>query len=622
MNAPLFNSPDIAMALVSTGVYLVISYYIGSLILKNTCFRCSFPVKTVLGMDILTVIVFLLGWSGLISRLNIRFIFFMVFFALMCSGLATYFSKQRKSFLKAYRFLPILLILLPGLLILGRSLASPTSWDELTYQLTVPAKWIQNGRICFIPDIPYSGFPSAASINFYLMLILGGTAAPRIFILSLWGLSMLSLQSLLKPGLTRPASVILTLSFGICSAVLISAGSAYVELFILANFAAILLTARQNFMKTPTLLMLILTGFFAGIAASVKLTGLIIGASLILFMQLKNAKPAVFLKIILVFTATFIIISSAFYIRPYLETGNPMYPYFQNFFSDNPASLEMSRYHHAIGSLKYGTDGIYGFFSAPILLCFSSNLFDGSFGWQFSFILLLSVVSLLMAMKNDSLHLKPYFLLVLILYSFWFFSSQQSRFLIPALFLMVFLSKFSLKYIPMQPRIVILASIIILSIFSVPLNIVKDCIYSWKSVLGSMKQEDYLYSSTGPGYLQAVQIVNTKLPKDARLMMIFENRGFYFKRNAVIATPFFQEKFFTPPEQTVDKSQIMKVLRENKITHVLVGLSENDPDRLPQYLERTRNFAESIGSLSSDGNLRKIWDYEYFQIYEVKKDQH
>lgn len=133
-----------------------------------------------------------------------------------------------------------------------------------------------------------------------------------------------------------------------------------------------------------------------------------------------------------------------------------------------------------------------------------------------------------------------------------------------------------------------------------------------------IKPADYLYSSTGPGYLQSVDVANTRLPKNAKLMLIFENRGLYISKDYVIGTPFVQAEFFTPPEKISAPSQIMGVFRKNKITHVLIGLSEIDPDRLPEYLDRTANFAKMLGSLVDSRELKKIWEYEGFGIYAVE----
>jgi hypothetical protein len=278
----------------------------------------------------------------------------------------------------------------------------------------------------------------------------------------------------------------------------------------------------------------------------------------------------------------------------------------------------MSKYHHLIGNIKYGIHGFSAFFTAPFLLAISPAAFDGGFGWQFPVIFLLCIFSAIIAIKSANLRIIAYVSVAFIFYSFWFFTAQQSRFLLPSVFLIFILSKYALCNISRPARRYLILLILVLTLISVPRNIIKDCLLSWQTVLGSIKTTDYLYSATGPGYLGAVNIVNTKLPQNAKLMLIFENRGLFINKNHVIGTPFFQSEFFTPPEQIADSSQIMEILKNNKITHLLIGLSENDPDRLPEYLDRTANFAELLGSLIAAGRLKKIWDGEGFGIYEVK----
>src|SRR5262249_39132921 len=71
-----------------------------------------------------------------------------------------------------------------------------------------------------------------------------------------------------------------------------------------------------------------------------------------------------------------------FYLRAWLLAGDPFYPYFARWFSSDPARMEMSRFHHELGS-KFGLHGVTAFFAAPFFLAFMDDLFDGSFGWQF-----------------------------------------------------------------------------------------------------------------------------------------------------------------------------------------------------------------------------------------------
>ncbi|OGV40493.1 MAG: hypothetical protein A2X48_02935 [Lentisphaerae bacterium GWF2_49_21] len=607
------------MALLSVCAFLSISYLTGSLLLKKISFPGAAVLKILLGLDIITLLVFISAWSGILQTAIIKPVFYLAF--LLSASYLTYknfiLTKNR---IDKYSQIsaPVFLMLLPGLFILGRSLSLPTSWDELTYQLAVPERWINAGRICFFQDNPYSGFPSFASVNFHLMLATGGIAAPRTLVLILWLLSMGTLYILLRPGLSKWTAGILTFSFGIGNAVMMSAGSAYADIFILVHFSAMLLISRHMIFKAPTVRGLIIFGVFAGAAASVKLTGIVLAASLIVLFYSRKKGVMEMTRRFSICIAAFAFTSFLFYLRPFLETGNPFYPYCQNLFSGNAISIEMSRYHHMIGSVKFGINGLVGFFTSPFLISFESSVFDGDYGLQFLVILSLAIATLILTIKSKTPWLKPFFALVLILYAFWFFSSQQARFLMPAVFLVFYLSKFSLKTIPLPQRNILLGGILILTVISAPYNIFKDCLLSWQNVFGTIKNEDYLYSSTGPGYLKAVDIINRKLPENTKLMLIFENRGFYIRRNYVLGTPFVQEKFFTPPDKLSSSADILETLRRNNISHLLIGLSENDPDRIAAYVDRSANFAKLLGLLIQDGKLKTIWQDEGFGVYEVK----
>ncbi|MCX6985799.1 MAG: hypothetical protein NT118_13780, partial [Lentisphaerae bacterium] len=547
-------------ALYAIFIYIATAYVIGSLFpLKNFRLPGLNIIKLILGMDVVTATGYLLGYSGLLTAKTLLIMLSLISFI----GMFFLFLKHRpelkikKPSLKKYAPLLISLSLLP--LMLGRALCIPAGWDELAYQLAVPARWIQTGYLAVLNDNPYSAFPSAASVNFHILMMTGGILAPRLFVLSLWAISVISLYILIKPGFSKWGSSIMAFSFGSAFAVIMAATSAYSELFILVQVAGILLLFRNLASSRSACYVSGLAGFMAGMAASVKLTGLIVGAAFftyILTMKFKNSGSSgihsigkIRISAILIYLLTFAFTLVIFYARPYFLTGNPLYPYFSWVFGNDISAIEMSRYHHLIGSVKYGVTGLSAFFTVPFLLAISPAAFDGGFGWQFLIIFLSCIFSAAIAIKSANARMIAYTSTAFIFYSFWFFTAQQSRFLIPSIFVLFILSKYALCNISRTARKYLILLVLLLTLMSIPLNIVKDCLLSWQTVLGSIKPTDYLYSATGPGYLKAVHIANTELPKNAKLMLLFENRGLYINKTYVVGTPFFQEEFFTPPEQ-------------------------------------------------------------------------
>ncbi len=613
----------ICSAIFAVSLLLVSSFLIGRLLLPVK-FRLPGKniISMVVGLDVITVIAYLLGLCGFLSKTTV------LCSLLFVSAGSAVFLYQRKGFslkgwkwtsLKRYILLLLPLAILP--IVFGRAICIPTGWDELTYQLAVPERWIQSGNLAVFSDNPYSAFPAAASINFHMLMMAGGLLAPRLLVLSLWVICTLSLYLLLRPGFSRLNASSLTFGFASSFTVLMASTSTYVEFFILLQVAGILLLSRKLAKSSSPAALMAIAGFMAGMAGSVKLTGPIVGIGFLIYVivsakGMKKIRPPA----ILAYLSVFLIVLGIFYARPYLHTGNPASPYLAGLFSSNDSAIEMSRYHHLIGSVKYGIQDFSGFVSAPFLLAVSGSTFDGGFGWQFAVILVLCLFSIIIAWKNSNSRLAALLLMALVFYAFWFFTSQQSRFIIPAVFVLFIASKQSFRLLPQTASGALIVLIVLLTILSIPMNILRDSLISWKTALGIIKTEDYLYSATGPGYLKAVYIANNKLPPDAKLMLIFENRGLYINRKYVIGTPFFQEKFFTPPEKTASSTDLLKTLRDNQISHLLIGLSENDPDRIASYVDRSANFAKLLGSLIQEGKLKTVWQDEGFGIYEVKND--
>ncbi|MGQ0644073.1 MAG: ArnT family glycosyltransferase [Elusimicrobiota bacterium] len=80
---------------------------------------------------------------------------------------------------------PALPILLYGLSILSLAvlcaLAPPTYYDSVVYHLALPAKYLQEGRVGFVPYNHYSHFPQAMEMIFGWFLALGDDVSAQLF---------------------------------------------------------------------------------------------------------------------------------------------------------------------------------------------------------------------------------------------------------------------------------------------------------------------------------------------------------------------------------------------------------------------------------------------------------
>ena len=248
---------------------------------------------------------------------------------------------------------------------------------------------------------------------------------------------------------------------------------------------------------------------------------------------------------------------SPFYARTFLSTGNPVYPFFADLFSSNPASMIVSKYHSDVGSLKYGLSGLSGLVFSPIFLSFQTSamtrLFDGSFGWQFMLILAILLHAVLASLRGRNFMNVVYPAAAAMLYIAWFLSASQARFLLPAFFIAAFAAQFSMTGLHTRMRRILLATILVATALSFSLPQLKHYLNSWKAAIGCVRIEDYLCSATGEGYLEAVNVIHDMTEKDCTVLLVFENRGLYIPGG--ISSGRLSSKNLPSPRQKISQTQ-------------------------------------------------------------------
>src|SRR5262249_35593355 len=119
-----------------------------------------------------------------------------------------------------------------------------------------------------------------------------------------------------------------------------------------------------------------LLGLFAGFSAAVKLTGLIVplATACVVAGRLLIGERRALVGRALAFLLPAVAVIGFFYARPTFGTGNPFYPYYAAWFTDDEATLAMSEYHHDAGRKHFSPlpdaplDVAKFFVSTPFLL--------------------------------------------------------------------------------------------------------------------------------------------------------------------------------------------------------------------------------------------------------------
>ena len=518
-----------------------------------------------------------------------------------------------------------LFALLPIVLTLGPALCYPTGWDELVYHNVLPRRWLAAGRPAFFADLPYSGFPSLGEILFWLVAPVESVITPRLVNWIVWLLSLVMLYQLLRRWLPRGLSLGLSGAFAVSPAVLMISANCYVEAFLLMDLAAMLLILDRGRRhgRGPLRFPAVGLGLLAGGAAAVKLTGLAIlplpflwsiGATAGCKQWKCTLRAAV--RSGAIYLATALMTALPFYLRPWIATGNPVYPYFAEVFTDDPIAIEVSRYHHAIGGSRFGIRGAMGAISAPVLLAFEGELYDGTFGWQLLAILGLAALAFAASRRTRQLAIGP-LAVACLLYVSWCFTAQQARFAAPAVLAIVVVAGVGVRRLRGLVRRAALLLLVALAVVSLPWRSAGYYFGSWETVLGYWTWAEYVDDGTDRTYVPLANAIGECTPPDARLVLLFEHRTMYVPRPAVIATPFFQASGFTPPEAFADAERVTAALKRDGITHVVMTRSPIGPDHARDWSARLDPLLQSIGECVRRGAWRILWESEHYLVFEV-----
>lgn len=560
-----------------------------------------------LGMDAFAFVCTLIFYTRSEILLNSIFIVVIILAlpGIYFSGHAAFASSGHLFRRLAPSLMIVFLIAFPLLFCLGSALCPPVAWDELVYQFAVPVRWAHDHAATVYPDIPYSAFPSLPQFIYAIIFeFTGGTIALKLFN---FFILCLVFAGVLLYGKIRSNLTVATIAVSALILSPVSLGAfardSYSEVLIALNLVAALLffcdmhgfAAKASFVP----------GILAGAAAAVKLTGGAVAAVILLFPLLKK-RFSVF-AVMLCFAAMF---AMSFYIRPAVICSNPAYPYFASLFLGSQAENEMSAFHHAISSDKFGSEGVASFFTTPLMIGIPSfyKFFDGSYGFQF----ILFAAFFLWLIRENIIKKRfdgnaEFFLIagVTFLYFSWYFTAQQARFLFPAAVMMFIASCRALCFLSPARRRLTLWVFLALAILSFPTKALSHYAICWKQVAGQIGRLDFIYSATGEGYLQAVQKLCDS-PSGGKTLLVFEERTLYMPRGTVVATPFFQPRIFTPPDEMTTRKVIEEMDRAGA-SRMLMRTPENCPDMLPAYLERAVALTNAVGECVRTGLLAVSW---------------
>jgi hypothetical protein len=274
------------------------------------------------------------------------------------------------------------------------ALAPVTDGDALCYHLQVPKVFLIQESVGFAPDLHETVYPLVTELLYALALEFRGPVACRWI---QWLMGLIFAANVIALGRTSLGRYS-WLAGAIALAVpAISNGmSAPLNDVALAAFGTAAILAWQRLQERPSVRAVLVAGALGGLAIGVKYPALVLCGLMFLSIALRCTMRARtvgeipasrWLALAGVYLGAVLLVGGCWYVRAYVHTGNPVFPYFRQYFGN--AGLD-----EVLGPEKRPlTVTLWNLLTALVPLSLEPNRFD-SFSHQFGPVFLLFLPAL------------------------------------------------------------------------------------------------------------------------------------------------------------------------------------------------------------------------------------
>lgn len=438
------------------------------------------------------------------------------------SGITLPRRSEGTSVVRGLLFVALCLVTALGLVF---SLTPETGRDALLYHLAAPKLYLENGGFYFIPGNLFAQYPFHTEMLFTLGLFLQGDVLAK-------GINFLFLLAFPLGLKAFTASHPDSRCHWLLSSVVLltlptffdSGHTAYSDLSTALHvFAAVL--AYFNWQKKGESGWLIMSGACVGLALASKYTVLIlpfIAFFAILYSLQKRGddQQGGLNRNMLLFAVPFLLTGAPYYLKNWVMTGNPFYPYLYGLFGGVGLDSKISYMLEGMTMYAGMGRGILDYLMLPFNLSFLADWdlfrFDGVIGPIF-----LLTLPLLVWLRPIPSVLKSLLVFSAVLFLFWASGSQQMRYLIPVFPFLALATSYVVMSLKGRRALQTLLTLIVVScLVSNVLEISRsyERIKPHGYLLGKESRDEYLTRNllSYPMF----QYVNEKLPSDAKVFLL------------------------------------------------------------------------------------------------------
>lgn len=568
--------------------------------------KSSFYLSFLIGCGLAIIILFMGGLLGFFSPT-----FFIVFlFLLGLFLIAGYRRLSDLTFNSSKRtaiplVLAIILFILAGL----AALSPPIKNDTLYYHLGLPKLWAISGGIPFYPTIAFSATALNGELLVTPIIAIISPEAAQFFVLLIALMMILYMANELDRFTNAPpyVGIIFVAALPLYIAGLSDSKNDYLA----AGFCLAAIFSYFNYFNNKHTKYLILSGIFAGLAAGTKSNALIFALALSITVIITRPR----LKDFAYFVAGAAIFAIPWYLKAYLETGNPVYPFYNNVFHSAFWPNAFNGFNKATMPASVNR-GIIDFILSPLKLIYWPDLFRGRIG-PFPLIFL----PLFIVIKNHPKIIKQTLIVVAVYYVIWYAIWANARYLLPAVLLLTFVAAY-IAYRAIAKSKSTSLIITLMASLLIAINIAqlfRDNNSRIKVAVGLIDRDAFLAEAatldpnnlvsgekmTALPYYEIWRHANTVLPKNAVVGILCSNwnraDGFYLDRRFI---------YINPTEQTVvdfslDSIGLETTFRQCGIDYFLI-----DSQVLQEFSSHSL-FVDVPGFKQISDGIRRIVDYTY-----------
>lgn len=583
--------------MISVAIWLAIVYLcfgVGAAALRRLRAECDtsaeeIPFAVALGMGVLS---YLLLAAGLLGQLKLWVVVALICF-LALVGLRQMARLARQAALlvkpRSWRWagLPLAVFLLvAGACTLIGALAPSTEsdYDGLVYHLSIPKLYLRHGSIHSIPWLSHTNFPFTLEMLYLLGLLLRGQAVAKLFHFGCGWLTVLAVFAFGRRWWGARAGLLGAAALAATPIIAWQMTVAYNELaFALYAFLSIYALSLWS-RSRPTQGgdgWLWVAGLMCGLALGTKMLAgvvLLFALAALAWGALRGRLPRGGLPQIAAFAALAAVVASPWYVKSYLWTGNPVYPFFYGLFDGKYWSAQRAHeYAEAQGAFGLGR-GAFDFLALPWNLTMHSRwFFDlpqqlrpvNVLVWVFGPLFLAFLPALVFAGPvGPPGRLMLWFGLTYV--AVWFGLTQNGRYLVPVLPALA--TCVGLAADRMLARgLLAAASATAALILTLSSALFATCLLISPAIgvaLGRESPQHYLDRTSS--IYPAFRDINMATPKDAKVLVLGEEpRCFYLDRDYLLGD---HANIFSPRD-LADPESLLAAFRAMGVTHLLLHAS-------------------------------------------------